>query len=57
VAWDRGVAILVMPGVGSASYTVRYMPVAAWFILSAIHASGGLVYIECDICQWRLGLY
>ena len=57
MAWDRGVAILVMPGVGSASYIVEYMPVAAWFIHSAIYASGGLVYTQCNICQWRIGLY
>jgi len=43
VAWDRGVAILVMPGVGSASYKVEYMSVADWLINSGIHASGGLV--------------
>jgi len=33
------------------------MPVADWFIHSAIYASGGLVYIEWNIRQWRIGLY
>ena len=33
------------------------MPVAAWFIHSGIYASGGLVYIEWNIFQWRIGLY
>ena len=33
------------------------MPVAAWFIHSGIYASGGLVYVEWNICQWRIGLY
>jgi len=31
--------------------------VAAWFIVSRISASGGLVYTQRNICQWRLGLY
>ena len=34
MAWDRGVAVSVVPGVGS-----------AWFIYSGISDSGGLVYI------------
>jgi hypothetical protein len=33
------------------------MPVEAWFIQSGIYSSGGLVYIEWNICQWQLGLY
>ena len=43
MAWDRGVAILVMPGVGSASYIEEYLPVAARFIHIAISDSGGSV--------------
>jgi hypothetical protein len=45
VAWDRGVAILVMPGVGTALWN------------SGIYASGGLVYTQWNIRQWRIGLY
>jgi hypothetical protein len=33
------------------------MAVAAWFIHSGIYASGGLVYTQWNICQWRIGLY
>ena len=44
MAWDRGVAILVMPGVGSASYTVDYLPVAAWFIHSGIPVADWFVH-------------
>ena len=36
---------------------MEYHPQAAWFILSGIYASGGLVYIQWNIYQWRLGLY
>jgi hypothetical protein len=36
---------------------VEYEPEAAWFILEGIYTGGGLVYIEWNICQWRLGLY
>jgi hypothetical protein len=44
VAWDRGVAILVMPGAGSASYTEEYLSVAARFTHIGVSASGGSVY-------------
>ena len=33
----------MMPGVGSASYKVEYMPVADWLINSGKRASGGFV--------------
>jgi hypothetical protein len=31
--------------------------VADWFIHSGIYASGGLVYRQWNILQWRIGLY
>jgi hypothetical protein len=49
--------IIVKHASGGLAYTIRYMPVADWFIHSGTYASGGLVCLSWNILQGRLGLY